>query len=129
MIEAGNNTAMREALEATLDECCNLCDVPNQMTESGHTCSWRNRWSGCQSKAISKALSALAAPPRNCDVGSPEEQSERMAKFCRMQYEKSNVLPLCSGCRFNDIEGLDCQFAWAQMPYEEEEENADESKS
>lgn len=63
----GNIAAMREALEAMLEECCNLCDVPNQMSESGHTCSWRNRWSGCQSKAIDKARAALSAPPRNCD--------------------------------------------------------------
>lgn len=107
------------ALEAMLDECCNLCDVPNQMAESGHTCSWRNRWSGCRSKAIDKALAALSAPPRQCDVGTPEEQGARMAEFCRVQYEKSGVGPLCGGCRFNDMEGIDCQFAWAQMPYEE----------
>ena len=53
---------------------------------------------------------ALAEPPRNCDVGTPEEQSARMAKFCR---------PMCSGCQFNNMEGIECQFAWAQMPYEE----------
>lgn len=116
MIETGNVTAMRSALEAMLDECCNLCDVPNQMSESGHTCSWRNRWSGCQSKAIDKARAALAAPVRNCDVGTAEEQSARMAEFCRAQYEKSDGVLLCSGCRFHD---RDCQFAWAQMPYEE----------
>jgi len=63
----GNAASMRAALEAMLEECCNLCDVPNQMSESGHTCSWRNRWSGCQSKAIDKARAALSAPPRNCD--------------------------------------------------------------
>ena len=61
-MEANNMAVMREALEAMLDECCNLCDVPNQMTSSGHTCNWRNRWSGCQSKAIDKALNVLSAP-------------------------------------------------------------------
>ena len=62
-----NKAAMREALETMLDECCSLCDVPNQMSESGHACNWRNRWSGCQSKAIDKALAVILAPPRNCD--------------------------------------------------------------
>lgn len=63
----GNAAAMHMALEAMLDECCNLCDVPNQMSESGQVCNWRNRWSGCQCKAIDKARAALVAPPRNCD--------------------------------------------------------------
>lgn len=66
-----------------------------------------------------KLRAALASTPRNCDVGTPEEQSVRMAEFCRTQYEKvATDAPLCSGCQFNDREGLDCQFAWAQMPYE-----------
>lgn len=62
---------------------------------------------------------ALSAPPRNCDVGTAKEQSVRMAEFCREQYKKTDGVMLCSGCRFHDIRGLDCQFAWAQMPYEE----------
>lgn len=63
---------------------------------------------------------ALDAPPRNCDVGTPEEQSVRMAEFCRAQYKKSDGVMLCSGCQFHNREGLDCQFAWAQLPYEAE---------
>jgi hypothetical protein len=70
-------------------------------------------------KALDKAKAALAAPPRNCDVGTAEEQSVRMSKFCSEQYEKSDGVMLCSGCRFHDIEGLECQFAWSQLPYEE----------
>lgn len=65
---------------------------------------------------------ALAVPPRNCDVGTAEEQSVRMSEFCREQYEKCDGIILCSGCRFYDIEGLDCQFAWSQMPYESAEQ-------
>ena len=61
----------------------------------------------------------IGRPLRNCDVGTAEEQSVRMSEFCREQYEKSDGIMLCSGCRFHGIEGLDCQFAWAQMPYEE----------
>lgn len=78
-----------------------------------------------------KACAALAEPVRNCDVGSPEDQSERMAKFCREQFEKTDGVELCSGCPFHGVNRLDCQFAWAQMPYEEEnlEEKKEELKS
>lgn len=69
---------------------------------------------------IDKAVEAYEDPLRNCDVGTPEEQSVRMSEFCREQYEKSDGIMLCSGCRFHGIEGLDCQLAWAQMPYESE---------
>lgn len=74
-------------------------------------------------KIRSEIKSALAEPLKNCEVGTPEEQSVRMAKFCSEQYEKSDGIMLCSGCRFHGIRGLDCQFAWAQMPYDEGENN------
>lgn len=74
-------------------------------------------------KIRSEIKSALDVPVRNCDIGTPEEQSERMAKFCSEQYEKSDGIMLCSGCRFHGLEGLDCQFAWAQMPYDEGRNN------
>ena len=47
-----------------------------------------------------------------------------MSEFCREQYKKTDGVALCSGCRFHNIEGLDCQFAWAQLPYEAREGGA-----
>lgn len=32
--------------------------------------------------AIKKCFAALAAPPRNCDVGTAEDQAERFYAFC-----------------------------------------------
>lgn len=64
---------------------------------------------------------ALEEPLRNCDVGTPKEQSERMSKFCREQYKNTDGVALCSGCQFHNIEGLDCQFAWSQMPYKSDD--------
>ena len=65
--------------------------------------------------AVEKARHALSAPPRNCDVGTAEEQVERFNKFCL--YHK------CSECQFNADDGiyleLECGVRWAQMPYEE----------
>jgi hypothetical protein len=62
----------------------------------------------------------IGKPLRNCDVGTPEEQGMRMAKFCREQYKKTDGVSLCSSCPFHNNEGLECQFEWAQMPYESE---------
>ena len=55
---------------------------------------------------------ALSAPPRNCDVGTAEEQAERLRRFCIRQD--------CATCPCNigKADGR-CEFAWAQLPYEE----------
>lgn len=56
---------------------------------------------------------ALAAPPRNCDVGTAEEQFERWYAFCD-RYDKD-----CTGCPCKSPYTTAYCFArWAQMPYE-----------
>lgn len=56
------------------------------------------------------AKAALAAPPRNCDVGTAEEQGERISEFCEIFPGIS-----CKGC---PLEGeASCELTWAQMPY------------
>ena len=59
--------------------------------------------------------SALTEPPRNCDVGTAEEQHERFMKFC-VHVHKS----VCGDCPLIGGRSL-CQLQWAQMPYEESE--------
>ena len=56
---------------------------------------------------------ALSAPPRNCDVGTAEEQSERYEKFCYAHRSREKG---CGDCPLCDIPC--CEFAWLQMPYE-----------
>ena len=60
------------------------------------------------------ARKALALPLRNCDVGTAEEQAKRFKEFCRFR--------ACSDCpagkSSEDI--IECEFAWARMPYTEE---------
>ena len=51
------------------------------------------------------ARAALAAPPRNCDVGVPEERIQRWSKFCKARSKK---LPPIHG------------FEWEDYPYESE---------
>lgn len=55
---------------------------------------------------------ALAAPPRNCDAGTPEEQTARYDKFCNTNI---TVEKCCTDCPALGV--ADCKLAWAQMPY------------
>ena len=59
-------------------------------------------------EAVLKARAALSVPPRNCDVGTPSEMQDRFERFC------------CShlGCSKCPLPFHNCEFAWAQMPYE-----------
>jgi hypothetical protein len=65
--------------------------------------------------AIDKCFAALAAPPRNCDVGTEIDQRKRYAEMC--QYN-------CDMCSLQHKRALKggCELAWAQMPYEKEGE-------
>lgn len=65
---------------------------------------------------IAKVDAALSAPPRNCDVGTAEEQNRRHNAFCNATR--------------NGMSGYHCEDAprcvfcfskWAQMPYKSEE--------
>jgi hypothetical protein len=60
-----------------------------------------------------KIKAALAAPIRNCDIGTPEEQTKRFQKFCSAH----NDCYKCD-CPCDNNDG-GCQLRWAQMPYEE----------
>lgn len=69
--------------------------------------------------SIRLAKEALAAPPRNCDVGTAEEQEKRFHDFCRARH-----LPRMedsSYCAYKcPLEGdTCCGLQWAQMPYTE----------
>lgn len=60
----------------------------------------------------SQVDAALAEPPRNCDVGTAEEQAERYMNFC-------HNYPKCTGCPcVGRMLYHQCEFAWAQLPYE-----------
>lgn len=97
---SGNVVAMREALEAARDLLLPQC---NGGTAFAKACG----------ETVNKIMDALAAPPRNCDVGTTEEQQERFSKFC--------FASPCKVCQIH-LDGLfgDCGLHWAQMPYEAE---------
>ena len=99
----GNAAAMREALEAVVK----VGYPHNFQKEAPHIRAY------CYeiTTAIKKCFAALSAPPRNCDVGTEEEQFKRFNKFC---------FPIkCRECKlYTEEELYDCIFRWAQMPYE-----------
>ena len=66
-------------------------------------------------KIRSEIKASIAALPRNCDVGTPKEQSARFDAHCRKHMG-------CLTCPLREKDGgvpKHCEFAWAQMPYEE----------
>ena len=58
-------------------------------------------------EALNVVTAALSAPPRNCDIGTPDEHLVRHRKWC---WEHD--------CKPTDSCKL-CVARWAQMPYEE----------
>jgi len=58
-----------------------------------------------------------SAPPRNCDVGTPEEQTERYKRFCATHYRANDIDAQCDACPCTS-ERWDCELEWANMPYE-----------
>lgn len=96
----GNATAMREALEQLYEQIC-------------HGETERNVVANRQMIRV-----ALAAPPRNCDVGTADDWMSRFNIFCEH----------CSGSDcdhrlFKDEEECDCFARWLAMPCNEGETN------
>ena len=92
----GNAAKMRDALSDACYAMFNFLKTQNGGYEE-------------MAKALDKAKSALATPPRNCDVGTADEQIKRFKRFC-----DSKSMKYCwgRGCR-------KCIAQWLQMPYEE----------
>ena len=75
----------------------------------------RLMWQTDIRKAHEAVNAALAAPPRNCDVGTQEGQSARFDDHCRKHMG-------CLTCPLRDKDGgvpKHCELAWAQIPHEE----------
>lgn len=70
----------------------------------------------CLWDIIRKCDAALAAPLRQCEVGTAEEQYGRHNKYCCSQ-------PTCKKCLRDDAADMciSCFAKWAQMPYEANE--------
>jgi len=115
---------MREALEKLLDVLYNMgvdentlaiaIKSPNCHMNSEHTLS-----------VLKEARAALDLPRRNCDVGTPDEQSRRYCKFTdrynpcsyRGNVRCAEDCPIHIKLRQEGHGELLCQLEWAQMQY------------
>ena len=68
-------------------------------------------------------IERLKERPKNCEVGTAEQQANRFLEFCNkdrpmisQHLRNQTICPL--ECPFN--KSKNCNLAWAQMPYEEE---------
>lgn len=124
---AGNAAAIREVLEDMVkhDDRMTGCDV----FLFGHTsCNGKTTAGECHFKShcarVFRAMEALSAPPRNCDVGTAEEQNERYKRFCSSHYRPNDIDAQCDGCPCVS-ERFDCELEWGQLPYEAAQEGGE----
>ena len=68
-------------------------------------------------KRHARVGNALSAPPRNCDVGTAEEQAVRFDAFVRDRRGDLNCTGKCPAHNGVDFGVVDCVLQWAQMPY------------
>ena len=75
----------------------------------------------CMEELINECKEALCAPPRNCDVGTAEEQAKRFHEFCHAHRTFDTA---CSDdCPFKDAPDINhCQSGWGQLPYDAAQE-------
>lgn len=102
-MESNNKKVMREALEEFVEY-------------SELVCRMRMFRRDRLVEITTKAKAALAAPARNCDVGTAEEQFKRYLAFCHCESRG------CRHCPANKtmVGGTwNCDLVWAQMPYKE----------
>ena len=102
--QVGNSAKLREACEALMSE------IGGYLTDGLEVI-----WCSISGKTIKKARAALSDNPRNCDVGTEDEQSERFDAHCRKHMG-------CLTCPLREKDGgvpKHCELAWAQLPYEE----------
>ena len=104
-MEASNVKTTRNALESVRNWCINrLVNAPYQVTIEG---------------LLSFVNIALSKPPRNCDVGTADEQAKRFHSFCEKFQSRIQGMcsPLCPCIDCGDV--CHCMTKWSQMPYKE----------
>lgn len=107
-MEANDMKAMREALENIVG----YAETARFRTEDVHILSFLGEIEGW-------ARSALSKPPRQCDVGTAEEQMKR-------QYD--TMCNTTKACPDSDWSCRECFAKWAQMPYTAERKGEVEAR-
>lgn len=128
-LEAGNVKAIREALERLDALNLNVLKYPldgdsSEIYDADKKPITLPAWgvatllNGAKEAQV-LAREALSSPPRNCDVGTAEEQTHRMLLYCKSHGVDESGCFRCDKCPFLTVER--CELAWAQMPYEAQE--------
>ena len=109
-MEASNVKAMRDALEFADEQLRRATEDYRHGTDLVYLV-------GCMRTVATVCRAALAEPPRNCDVGTTEEQDSRFATFCNNHF--SNPLECgCNNCPCHiTSKDIRCVLAWEHMPY------------
>lgn len=101
-MEANNNAALRDALE--------------QVKNAHHTDD-ESEWfdieadDGTGRPLICVVENALESPPRQCDVGTADEQYKRHCAYCKKNKDFACAPVMCRKCYAD----------WSQTPYVEED--------
>lgn len=115
----GNAAAMREALIETQSTIARCMDILNEIPD---TCGYGGLIDDAADELCAlregHLKDALSAPPRNCDVGTAEEQAKRFQDFCDDSQVDEDYTSMCARCTLRREKH--CELAWAQMPYEDE---------
>ena len=106
MVEAarhnpGNTAAMREALE-------HIKKLAREFSVGNYYISEFPKM------LLDVIRPALVAPPRNCDVGTIEEQTNRFRDYCCGKCDGSK----CKHAIYMEDTIYKCAIEWTQMPYE-----------
>ena len=110
--QPGDAAAMREAVGRAIrmvEDCVN---------NSGESALF---YATCLLSVNDILRPALSAQPRQCDVGTAEEQNERYKLYCADHRDTDGGPGAhCMKCPLNDRKNslVMCQFLWAQMTYE-----------
>lgn len=130
-MKANSMAAMREALERAIDAIQTMIALYDEehtaAVQIGAT--WERSDTSEANAIIEQARAALAAPPRNCDVGTADEQTERYYAACH-RYDHCTSCPVFARWgTFAVGKPKSCQMIWGQMPFAKAEGGADETNS
>lgn len=102
--EGTEGTKLREALWSMLYPYCSVCGSMYEPCKH-EDCQWR------------QYRDVLAAPPRNCDVGTADEQANRFDAFCK-SFPACSVCPVHAVWNFEAARSPSCTLYWGQMAFE-----------
>lgn len=120
-MEANNMKEMRDALKETQSVIAKCLEILNKIPDS---CGYGGFIEDVGDELCylrdEHVNPALAKPPRECDMGTAGEQTERFKDLCRKYRRGPGPRANCKGCPIqHESLHVGCTFAWSQMPYEE----------